>query len=87
MYSQLSKKANAPKVILTALEVPPPGGGLKTVIGNEPFIQSPGGSTAINFFLETKVVILFNPLNLTTELGIKPLPFTVKSNGTPPHPI
>ena len=72
--------------MLTELETPPPGAGLKTVIGHDPFLQSVIGSTAVSFLLETKVVILFNPLNLTTEVVLKPVPLTVKVKGTLLHP-
>lgn len=59
--------------------VPPPDPGLNTVTWKFPaFSRSEARIEAVSLFTETKVVLLFWPLNLTIELMMKLVPLTVK---------
>ncbi|OGZ72540.1 MAG: hypothetical protein A2908_01560 [Candidatus Staskawiczbacteria bacterium RIFCSPLOWO2_01_FULL_38_12b] len=69
----------------TVLEIPPPGKGLKTVIlGIPAVVISVAEIIAVNLVEETKVVALFELLNLTTDPLTKLLPYTVKVNWPEP---
>ena len=53
---------------MAALDVPPPGAGLKTVIDNEPATAtSVAGISAVSWFEFTNVVGRFDPLTLTID--------------------
>jgi hypothetical protein len=68
-----------------ALEVPPPGVGLKTVTWAVPATAiSEVGISAVNRVEETNVVVRFAPFQRTTELPLKPLPLIVSVNADPP---
>ncbi len=68
-----------------ALEVPPPGAGLNTVTEAVPAVaMSAAVIDALNWVEETYVVVRFDPFQRTTELDLKPLPFTVNVNAAPP---
>ncbi len=68
-----------------ALEVPPPGVGLVTVILNELVaVRSLAGIVADNCVELTYVVVLAEPLKFTTEVDTKFVPFTVKLKPEPP---
>ena len=76
---------NAFTIKLTLPDVPPPGVGLKTVIGNVPDVAMlPAVIEAVNWVELTKVVVLSTPLNRTMEPLIKLVPFTVKVKATSP---
>jgi len=63
---------------LTALEVPPPGAGFKTVIGTLPELtMSVARIAAVNWVLSTKVVVRALPLKRTTDPATKFVPLTV----------
>lgn len=65
-------------VNVCALDVPPPGAGLTTVIENEfATVKSLAGIEAVNCVPETKVVVRGEPLKLTTEFETKFVPLTV----------
>jgi len=67
------------------LEIPPPGNGLKTVIGNVPVATTSAAVIwAVNFVEFTKVVARSLPLIRTTEPLTKAEPLTVSVN--PPAP-
>jgi hypothetical protein len=64
-----------------ALDSPPPGAGLKTVIGNVPVVaRSPAGIAAVSCVELTKLVVRLEPSKRTTELAMKLVPFTVSVN-------
>ena len=66
-------------VKLTALDVPPTGAGLKTVIRNMPAVcMSAAVSCAVNWVALPSVVLRALPPNWTTELLLKFVPLTVK---------
>ena len=70
--------------LLTA-DVPPPGAGLKTVIGNTPALTiSADVSEAVNCVLLTNVVVRLLPLKRTTEPAKKFVPLTVNVKLIPP---
>ena len=70
---------------LIALEMPPPGAGLKTVMGNEPALTtSVAVIWAVSWLPLTKEVVRSLPLNLMTEPLMKPEPLTVRVNATSP---
>ena len=72
-------------VSVSAFDVPPPGAGLVTVIDAEPaFAISVAGIEAFTCVALTNVVVCGAPLKLTTELAIKPVPFTVSENAAEP---
>lgn len=63
------------------LEVPPPGRGLKTVtLKVFRALRSASGIKAVSWVEETKVVVLSESLNLTTEPDTKFVPLTVRVN-------
>jgi hypothetical protein len=63
----------------TALEVPPPGAGLTTVMEIDPAeLRSEPGMLAVNWFAFTKDVVRAAPFTLTVELFTKLEPLTVK---------
>ena len=64
-----------------AFDSPPPGAGLKTVIGKLPaVVTSPAGIAAVSWVELTNVVVRFKPSNRTTEPEMKLVPFTVSVN-------
>ena len=66
-------------------EVPPPGAGLETVTGAVPAAaMSAAEMAACNCEALTNVVVLAEPFQLTTELLMNPLPFTVRVKAAPP---
>src|SRR5437868_6603381 len=72
-------------VRLTLPDVPPPGVGLKTVIGEMPAVsRSAAVIWAVNWVVLTYVVLRELPLNRTTELPLKLVPVTVKSKVASP---
>lgn len=72
-------------VKLCALEVPPPGVGLNTLILYVPgVLKSFAGMVALSCVLLTKVVIRFESLNLTTDPDTKFVPLTVMLNSASP---
>ena len=61
------------------LEVPPPGVALNTVTVLVPEVSmSLLEIEAVIWVEDTKVVVRFDPFHLTTEVGVKPLPLTVR---------
>lgn len=68
-----------------ALEIPPPGSGLKTVMGKAPVARiSAALICAVNLVEFTNVVVLSLPLNRTTEPLTKAVPLTVNVNPAAP---
>ena len=68
-----------------ALDVPPPGVGLKTVILNVPaVVRSLAGMVAVSWVADTYVVVLEEPSNFTTEDETKLVPLTVIVNSASP---
>ena len=66
-------------------EVPPPGAGLKTVTWAAPTAAIRlAGTCAVSCVAEINVVMRFVPFQLTTEMGMKLVPFTVSANAAPP---
>jgi len=66
-------------------EVPPPGAGVVTATFTRPAVAiSAAAIAAVTCVALTSVVVLAAPLNLTTEPGTKPVPFTVSVKATPP---
>jgi hypothetical protein len=66
-------------------DVPPPGAGLETAIGNVPVAPiSDGRVTAVNCVGLTKVVARASPLKLTTEPLLKFVPLTVSVSAPVP---
>ena len=62
-------------------EVPPPGLGFTTVTGAVPAAATfAAGTVAMSCVEETNVVVRATPFQLTFELAMKLLPFTVKVN-------
>ncbi len=69
----------------SALEVPPPGAGLKTVTCAVPAAAiSLAGIAAVNWLLLTNVVLRSEPFQRTTEPEVKLLPLTVRVKPAPP---
>ena len=69
----------------TALEVPPPGPGLKTeTLAVPPVARSLAGIDAEIWLLLTKTVARFDPFQRTTDPPTKLVPFTTTVNGSPP---
>jgi hypothetical protein len=65
-------------VNVAGADVPPPGAGLVTVMPTVPAAATAlAGTSAVSCVAETYVVATNAPLKLTTELFIKPVPFTV----------
>ena len=70
----------------TAEEVPPPGAGLLTVILKLPAEEiSVAVMEAVSCEADTKVVVLGEPLNNTSDETLKLDPLTVKGNPAPPE--
>jgi len=70
---------------LTAFEDPPPGKGLKTVIGRFPFaVMSDARICAVTLIALTNVVVRALPLRRATELLLKFVPLTVNVNAVSP---
>ena len=68
-----------------ALEVPPPGVGLKTVTLAVPAVaMSVARIAAVSWVVLTNVVVRSVPFHLTTELEIKFVPLTVRVKAVPP---
>ena len=68
-----------------ALDVPPPGVGLVTVIEAVPAVAiSAALMMAVSWVEEAKVVDRAEPLKLTVEEATKLVPLTVKVNDVPP---
>jgi hypothetical protein len=66
-------------------EVPPPGAGVTTVIEIvPPLTRSPTGTKAVNCVAFTSVVTRGVPFQSTTEVLMKPVPFTVSVKPAPP---
>lgn len=70
---------------LTAVEIPPPGAGLNTVMGNVPnAAMSAAGICAVNCVALTSAVVRAPPLKRTRELPLKFVPVTVSVNAAVP---
>ena len=68
-----------------ALEVPPPGAGLKTITEAVPTAAiSAALMAAVTCVTDTNVVVRSEPFQRTTELVTKPLPSTVNVKAEPP---
>jgi len=68
-----------------ALDVPPPGAGLKTVTAAVPApAMSPGSIAAVSREADRKVVGRSPPFQRTVDVGTKPVPVTVSVNPGPP---
>src|SRR5437016_934345 len=68
-------------VNVTEFEVPPPGVGLTTVTDAVPAVATfAAGTIAVSLIEETNVVVRAEPFQLTFELEMKLVPFTVKVN-------
>jgi hypothetical protein len=68
----------------TAFDVPL-GAGLVTVTVAVPAVAiSAAAMAAVSCVALTKVVVLAAPLNLTTDVDTKPVPFTVRVKAAPP---
>ena len=66
-------------------DVPPPGAGLVTVTVAVPAVAiSAAVTAAVSCVPLTKVVVLTAPLNFTTDVDTKPVPFTVRVKAAPP---
>jgi len=66
-------------------DVPPPGAGFVTVTVAVPAVAiSVAVIAAVNCVALTNVVVLAAPLNFTTEVDSKPVPFTVRVKAAPP---
>ena len=66
-------------------DVPPPGAGFVTVTVAVPAVTiSAAVIAAVNCVALTNVVIFAAPLNLTTDVETKAVPFTVRLNAAPP---
>ena len=66
-------------------DVPPPGAGFVTVTVAVPAVAiSAAVIAAVNCVARTKVVVLAAPLNFTTDVDTKPVPFTVRVKAAPP---
>ena len=66
-------------------DVPPPGDGFVTVTVAEPAVAiSAAVIAAVTCVALTKVVVLAAPLNFTTDVDTKPVPFTVRVKAAPP---
>ena len=66
-------------------DVPPAGAGFVTVTVAVPAVaMSAAVIAAVNFVVLTNVVVLAAPLNFTTDVDTKPVPFTVRVKAAPP---
>src|SRR5437867_1384444 len=64
---------------VTEFDMPPPGDGLKTVTAAEPgSLSKLAGIVSVSTLVLTKVVERSEPSQRTTDVGIKPLPLTVR---------
>jgi hypothetical protein len=80
-----SDGAEAVTVSVSAVDVPPPGAGVETVIDSVPAAaMSDAGIAAVNWVEFTKVVVRLAPLTCTTDVETKLLPVTVSVNPGPP---
>ena len=67
----------------TDADVPPPGAGFVTVTVAVPAVAiSAAVIAAVSCVALTNVVVLAAPLNFTTDVDTKPVPFTVESEGS-----
>ena len=73
-------------VKVIALEVPPPGALLRTVtLAVPPVAMSAALMLAVNWVLDTYVVVRFDPFQRTVDTPLtKPVPFTVRVKADPP---
>lgn len=72
-------------VNVRALDVPPPGVGLDTVMLAEPAVAtSPAGTVAVSEVGDTMVVVNGLPFHWTAEFDVNPAPLTVSTK--PPLP-
>ena len=72
-------------VKVCALLVPPPGAGLVTVTAKVPTAEiSPDVIVAVSWVLDTNVVVLPDPFQLTTEAEMKLVPVIVRVKEEPP---
>src|SRR5438105_4666011 len=86
--SGLPVKVKAASVMVkgTGPAVPPPGGGLNTVMAADPSSMTlAAGTAAVNCMELTKCVANDVPFHLTTEFGTKFEPFTVSENVPLPY--
>lgn len=75
-------------VKVTGLEVPPPGAGLVTVTVAGPAVETAvAGIEAVSCVELMKVVGSAVPLKLTTEVLMKPVPFTVNGKAAEPATV
>ena len=83
---ELSVGAEAALIVNDRLpDVPPPGAGFVTVTVAVPAVAiSVAVIAAVNCVALTNVVVLAAPLNFTTEVDSKPVPFTVRVKAAPP---
>jgi len=66
-------------------DVPPPGAGFVTVTLAVPAVAiSAAVIAAVNWVALMNVVVLAAPLNFTTDVATKPVPFTVRVKAAPP---
>ena len=66
-------------------DVPPPGAGFVTVTVAVPAVAiSAAVIAAVSCVALTKAVVLAAPLNFTTDVDTKPVPFTVSVKAAPP---
>ena len=69
----------------TDADVPPPGAGFVTVTVAVPAVAiSAAVIAAVSCVALTNVVVLAAPLNFTTDVDTKPVPFTVRVKAAPP---
>ena len=69
----------------TVADVPPPGAGLVTVTVAVPAVAiSAVEIAAVSCVALTNAVVLAAPLNFTTDVDTKPVPFTVRVKAAPP---
>jgi hypothetical protein len=75
-------------VNVTELDVPPPGGGLTTVMDAVPAVATfAAGTIAVSLIEDTNVVVRAEPFQLTVEVETKLVPFTIKVNCALPAAI
>jgi len=69
----------------TVADVPPPGAGFVTVTFAVPAVAiSAAEIAAVSCVALTNAVVLAAPLNFTTDVDTKPVPFTVRVKAAPP---
>src|SRR5262249_39090710 len=72
-------------VNVDALEVPPPGVGLKTVTDRESAVaRNAAVIAALTCGALTNAVVRLDPFHFTTDVDRNPVPFTVRLNAAPP---